>query len=244
MKKSAPPLFLSSLLAEALDEVVRRVRPTRVLELGMHCGYSSVRLLRLLPPAGRLVTVELDPLTAELGEEIILVAGFKHIQVHPGNIIFLLYIQKQQTKWKIYRSHCALLVVRSSRCWLLAQPRPSQHCILFLSLIKGAVRGSVWCWWTMTPSSTFQTCWPWRERSCSAPLAAPSFWSTGPKELKASEESWITSERGPTATASSQSFSLWPRSSTKRRARGQICRWWQKRCGCAFSLCGLYQPLR
>ncbi|XP_068571358.1 transmembrane O-methyltransferase homolog [Cebidichthys violaceus] len=65
---------------EALDEAVRRVRPSRVLELGMHCGYSSVRMLRLLPSAGRLLTVELDPLTAELGEEIILVAGFKHSQ--------------------------------------------------------------------------------------------------------------------------------------------------------------------
>ncbi|KAF3838774.1 hypothetical protein F7725_010542 [Dissostichus mawsoni] len=31
-------------------------------------------------PAGRLITVELDPLTAELGEEIILVSGFKHSQ--------------------------------------------------------------------------------------------------------------------------------------------------------------------
>lgn len=61
-----------------------RVRPSMVLELGMHCGYSSVRLLRLLPPAGRLVTVEVDSVTAELGEEILLVAGFKHSQVHKG----------------------------------------------------------------------------------------------------------------------------------------------------------------
>lgn len=67
-------------IGEVLDEVVRRVRPLRVLELGMHCGYSSIRLLRLLPPAGRLTTVELDPVTADLGEEIILVSGFKHSQ--------------------------------------------------------------------------------------------------------------------------------------------------------------------
>ncbi|KAM4554768.1 transmembrane O-methyltransferase homolog [Odontesthes bonariensis] len=67
-------------IGEGLDELVRRVRPLQVLELGMHCGYSSVRLLRLLPPAGRLITVELDPLTADLGEEIILVAGFKPSQ--------------------------------------------------------------------------------------------------------------------------------------------------------------------
>ncbi|XP_035860430.1 catechol O-methyltransferase-like [Sander lucioperca] len=75
-----PSLCISPQIGEALDEAVRRVRPSRVLELGMHCGYSSVRLLRLLPSAGRLITVELDPLTAELGEEIILVAGFKHSQ--------------------------------------------------------------------------------------------------------------------------------------------------------------------
>lgn len=73
--------YFSLSSGEALDDVVRRVRPSRALELGTHCGYSSVRLLRLLPPAGRLITVELDPLAAELGEEIILVAGFKHSQV-------------------------------------------------------------------------------------------------------------------------------------------------------------------
>ncbi|XP_034399719.1 catechol O-methyltransferase-like [Cyclopterus lumpus] len=75
-----PSLCIGPQTGEALDEAVGRVRPCRVLELGTHCGYSSVRMLRLLPPAGRLVTVELDPLTAELGEEIILVAGFKHSQ--------------------------------------------------------------------------------------------------------------------------------------------------------------------
>ncbi|XP_029297949.1 catechol O-methyltransferase-like [Cottoperca gobio] len=75
-----PSFCISPQMGEALDDVVRRMRPSRVLELGMHCGYTSVRLLRLLPPAGRLITVELDPLTAELGEEIILVAGFNHSQ--------------------------------------------------------------------------------------------------------------------------------------------------------------------
>ncbi|KAK7138494.1 hypothetical protein R3I94_013960 [Phoxinus phoxinus] len=65
---------------EFLDEIVKREAPRRVLELGTHCGYASVRILRLLPPSGRLLTVELDPLTADRGEEIILVSGFKHQQ--------------------------------------------------------------------------------------------------------------------------------------------------------------------
>lgn len=81
---SSVPLHLCFVSAAVLDQAVMRVRPSLVLELGMHCGYSSVRLLRLLPPAGRLITVEVDPVTAELGEEILLVAGFKHSQVHKG----------------------------------------------------------------------------------------------------------------------------------------------------------------
>ncbi|XP_047658376.1 transmembrane O-methyltransferase homolog isoform X3 [Tachysurus fulvidraco] len=63
-----------------LDEVIQRKAPLRVLELGMHCGYTSVRILRMLPTFGKLFTVEMDPLTAEKGEEIILVAGFKNSQ--------------------------------------------------------------------------------------------------------------------------------------------------------------------
>lgn len=55
--------------------------PRWVLELGMHCGYASVRILRLLSPAGKLLTVEQDTETADKGEEIILVSGFKHPQV-------------------------------------------------------------------------------------------------------------------------------------------------------------------
>ncbi|XP_029965629.1 transmembrane O-methyltransferase homolog [Salarias fasciatus] len=78
--KTHPSASVGPQIGELLDEVVGRLRPLLVLELGMHCAYSSVRLLRLMPPAGRLITVELDPVTADLGEEIILVSGFKHSQ--------------------------------------------------------------------------------------------------------------------------------------------------------------------
>uniref|UniRef100_A0A8C4SEQ7 catechol O-methyltransferase n=1 Tax=Erpetoichthys calabaricus TaxID=27687 RepID=A0A8C4SEQ7_ERPCA len=52
-----------------------------LLELGTFCGYSAVRILRLLPTTGKLLTVERDPHTADVAEEMILVAGFKHSQV-------------------------------------------------------------------------------------------------------------------------------------------------------------------
>ncbi|XP_005726654.1 transmembrane O-methyltransferase-like [Pundamilia nyererei] len=74
-------LCIGPQIGEILDDVVKSVRPLWVLELRMHCGYSSGRLLRLLPHGGRLITVVLDPVTADLGEEIILVAGFKQSQV-------------------------------------------------------------------------------------------------------------------------------------------------------------------
>lgn len=66
---------------EYVEEVVRRVAPSQALELGTHCGYSSIRILRALPPSARLLTVEKDLATADAGEEIILVAGFKPPQV-------------------------------------------------------------------------------------------------------------------------------------------------------------------
>ncbi|KAI4894442.1 hypothetical protein NFI96_010495 [Prochilodus magdalenae] len=78
--KTHASFSIGSEKGEFVDEVVRREAPLRVLELGMHCGYTSVRILRQLPSSGRLLTVELDPLTAEKGEEIILVAGFKSPQ--------------------------------------------------------------------------------------------------------------------------------------------------------------------
>lgn len=78
--RTHPHLCVSPQAAAALDEAVRRTRPSLVLELGTHCGYSSVRMLRLLPPGGKLITVEQDPVTADLGEEIMLVSNFKHDQ--------------------------------------------------------------------------------------------------------------------------------------------------------------------
>lgn len=107
------------------------------------------------------------------------------------------------------------LFPHSSRCWHLPQLKPSQLCVHLLSSVQGPVRGSVWFWWTTTHSSTSQTCWLWRERTSSVPPAAPSSWSTETREMW--EKSWVTSERGQTATASGLSFNTWRRSSTKRK---------------------------
>ncbi|XP_064423020.1 transmembrane O-methyltransferase homolog [Latimeria chalumnae] len=63
-----------------LDSVVQRVCPSTVLDLGTYCGYSAIRILRLLPPGGRLYSVIPDPSLAGIAEEMILVAGFQPAQ--------------------------------------------------------------------------------------------------------------------------------------------------------------------
>ncbi|XP_067900129.1 transmembrane O-methyltransferase homolog isoform X2 [Heterodontus francisci] len=65
---------------QILDAVVQRVVPRRALELGTYCGYSAIRITRLLTPGAKLYTVEQDPKTAEVAEEMMLVAGLKNTQ--------------------------------------------------------------------------------------------------------------------------------------------------------------------
>ncbi|KAM9326467.1 catechol O-methyltransferase A-like isoform 1-T1 [Gastrophryne carolinensis] len=60
---------------EFLDAVVLETRPRWVLELGTYCGYSTVRIARLLPPGARLITIEMNPHYAQVAKEIIQHAG-------------------------------------------------------------------------------------------------------------------------------------------------------------------------
>ncbi|XP_063792084.1 catechol O-methyltransferase A-like isoform X2 [Pseudophryne corroboree] len=60
---------------EILDAVVTETRPRWVLELGTYCGYSTVRIARLLPPGARLVTIEMNPHYAQVAKELFQHAG-------------------------------------------------------------------------------------------------------------------------------------------------------------------------
>lgn len=50
--------------------------PLTVLELGAHCGYSTVRIARALPLGARLYSIEMDQNNAAIAEKIIRLAGF------------------------------------------------------------------------------------------------------------------------------------------------------------------------
>ncbi|XP_046892269.1 transmembrane O-methyltransferase homolog [Hypomesus transpacificus] len=59
-----------------LDRLLSEQCPLTVLELGAHCGYSTVRIARALPLGARLYSVEMDQRNATIAEKIIRLAGF------------------------------------------------------------------------------------------------------------------------------------------------------------------------
>ncbi|TTB56406.1 Catechol O-methyltransferase [Bagarius yarrelli] len=61
-----------------LDSMVTEVNPSTVLELGTYCGYSTVRIGRLLSsPGSKLITLEFNPANAAVAKQIITHAGLQ-----------------------------------------------------------------------------------------------------------------------------------------------------------------------
>jgi catechol O-methyltransferase len=55
---------------ELLDRAVQRASPALLLELGTYCGYSGLRIARVMPPGARLVSLELNPANAQIARRI------------------------------------------------------------------------------------------------------------------------------------------------------------------------------
>ncbi|XP_072269874.1 catechol O-methyltransferase-like [Pyxicephalus adspersus] len=58
-----------------LDEVVKERDPSIILELGTYCGYSAIRIARLLKPGARMFTLEMNPVHAAVAKQMIEFAG-------------------------------------------------------------------------------------------------------------------------------------------------------------------------
>ncbi len=54
-----------------LDAAVQRARPRLVLELGTYCGYSALRMARILPADGRILSVEFSDANARVARRIL-----------------------------------------------------------------------------------------------------------------------------------------------------------------------------
>jgi catechol O-methyltransferase len=55
---------------QILDAAVRRARPKLLLELGAYCGYSALRMARVMPPGARLYSVEFAEANAAIARRI------------------------------------------------------------------------------------------------------------------------------------------------------------------------------
>jgi catechol O-methyltransferase len=60
---------------EILDQAVRRVSPGLLLELGTYCGYSGLRMARVMPRDARFYSIEFNPANAEIARRIWAHAG-------------------------------------------------------------------------------------------------------------------------------------------------------------------------
>jgi catechol O-methyltransferase len=58
-----------------LDAELKKKAPQVVVELGAYCGYSALRIARLLPKGGHLYSIEINPLNAAIATKIIEFAG-------------------------------------------------------------------------------------------------------------------------------------------------------------------------
>jgi catechol O-methyltransferase len=63
---------------QILDAAVRRTRPGLLLELGAYCGYSALRMARVMPPDARLYSVEFAEANAAIARRIWDHAGVTH----------------------------------------------------------------------------------------------------------------------------------------------------------------------
>ncbi|KAM5193796.1 catechol O-methyltransferase-like [Mantella aurantiaca] len=69
-----------------LDNVLKETNPNILLELGTYCGYSTIRIARLLKPGARFFTVEFNPAYATIAKQITEFAGLKDkVQILEGN---------------------------------------------------------------------------------------------------------------------------------------------------------------
>jgi predicted O-methyltransferase YrrM len=73
------PISVSRNQGKLLHIFARMVGATRILEVGTLGGYSGIWLARALPAGGRLITLEIDPRTAELARENIRQAGLSDV---------------------------------------------------------------------------------------------------------------------------------------------------------------------
>jgi catechol O-methyltransferase len=55
---------------QILDRAIQRIQPRRLLELGTYCGYSALRMARVMPSDAHLYSIEFNPANAAIARRI------------------------------------------------------------------------------------------------------------------------------------------------------------------------------
>jgi predicted O-methyltransferase YrrM len=85
MEAGLPQIQVSPVLGRFLNLLARLQGATRILEIGTLAGYSTIWLARALPPGGRLITLEANPVHAEIARANLRRAGFERtVEVRLG----------------------------------------------------------------------------------------------------------------------------------------------------------------
>jgi predicted O-methyltransferase YrrM len=74
-REGLPPIAISAVTGRFLQILLSAIKAERVLEVGTLGGYSAIWMARALPPAGRLVTIEVDRRHAEFARRYFVRAG-------------------------------------------------------------------------------------------------------------------------------------------------------------------------
>ncbi|CUS03349.2 O-methyltransferase family 3 [Candidatus Promineifilum breve] len=83
-----PQIAVTATLGRLLHLLARTVGARRILEIGTLGGYSAIWLARALPPDGRLITLEFDPVHAEMAQTNIARAGLAdRVEVRVGRAV-------------------------------------------------------------------------------------------------------------------------------------------------------------
>ena len=71
----------------ALDSAIRTKQPTVAMEIGAYCGYTAVRMGRLMAPGSKLISIEIDPLFAAIATKVVEHAGLAdRVSVEIGSV--------------------------------------------------------------------------------------------------------------------------------------------------------------
>lgn len=87
-RRELPNIAVSPEEARILQVLVTAVGTRKVLEIGTLGGYSAIRIARVLPPGGKVITLEREPRHAALAREFIERAGLGDvIEVRVGEAL-------------------------------------------------------------------------------------------------------------------------------------------------------------